>query len=1199
MPALLPLAAVSRDLFEGTSERRRSSGLDSQAGGREERRRSSGLEAGAGGQGGQRLSDTRLSDTSAGGSGGAFLDQYTLGQMLGQGAFGIVYVCTAVSSREEFAVKMVDRVETPAENIQREVDLQRKMDHPNIAKVLDVFFEKCFVCMVMEMFRGGDLIEGIEHLLDQTGHLDCTQVVHVSRQMVAAVHYMHGKLTMHRDVKADNYLLDRANLADRDCRAVLCDFGTATCLSHAGERLTAPIGTKTHWAPEVFGGDYSQKADVWSLGVVMYGLYEGMLPFNASGNCRTTEVRTSPNAPQPCADFVAALLRREETERPSAELALAHPWLERQADAPEMRLSRASTSDLSADAMSVDVMSADDQTLSPGLRAGRRLRATRVNVMVKERRRQLVQRMEQAQQQQVGRSEQGDCKGVPVFLEQSFCVTDDVTGVRRSYKWSLMSQTQDEDEETMAMVRDLDDSGVGARRSSRRTLSADQGSEDATFHVVCKMLSDYGVDTSGFGRGTARTLREFAAEVHSGQSRLMLDAASHKKLVRVVDVVLLRIWCPQQDKEEPLLLIESSQTYSDGRRRDGLTRLPGGKKRPHQNTRKSSQHLVKTLDMEDCKIRFNFENIEVREVEEDSPTYPGVRTVYRKEIIDGLVNTTNKAVLERIGALELAGERAVTDARGQTRGLMWLTEAECESRSVDTAGVFYPSSNGFSANGFSPRYSPSRGGFSALVQAPLGPDNAALETYLQMGSELSELSSVPWQRGVSKSFNHRWSEPDVCAQIAEGGGESILNEHLLSMSVDVSKFGANKAKTVKQLAQELYKGESALVHQEDGNLLRIVDMVILKLEMSGTGEVLFEVSQASPDGTMEVSHSRFPGDKCRPDENQFIAARRILKRRLDMDENWVSLSADVRVVEMQADSPSYPGLQTLYRKRLICGEVYSPAKAQSPRPSISAVTMASDAEPRVAARWSKEALSSPRPAAHSEEEGGTSPPMSPPTTRIGNRTPTTPATRLNRLGSSPSTARVGATTPATPVTPAVTPATGLASSRRVLLLGQPSSASSQRPGWRSHPELRWRPARDGRRRARGRARGGPGGRSLAAEPGRRPAGGCRRRALRGRGRELRGGQSPRAGGRRAPARDEEPRGRSPAVRPSWRPARDCRRRIPGWVACECCEGGPHRPAVRAVLRRRRHRPRPGLRTGAGEAARIVGLGWRVPRVPRG
>mmetsp|Transcript_52893 Transcript_52893/g.142589 ORF Transcript_52893/g.142589 Transcript_52893/m.142589 type:complete len:252 (+) Transcript_52893:1301-2056(+) len=158
---------------------------------------------------------------------------------------------------------------------------------------------------------------------------------------------------------------------------------------------------------------------------------------------------------------------------------------------------------------------------------------------------------------------------------------------------------------------------------------------------------------------------------------------------------------------------------------------------------------------------------------------------------------------------------------------------------------------------------------------------------------------------------------------------------------------------------------------------------------------------------------------------------------------------------------------------------------------------------------------------------------------------------------------------------------------------------STEPGWRSHPELRWRPARDGRRRARGRARGGPGGRSLAAEPGRRPAGGCRRRALRGRGRELRGGQSPRAGGRRAPARDEEPRGRSPAVRPSWRPARDCRRRIPGWVACECCEGGPHRPAVRAVLRRRRHRPRPGLRTGAGEAARIVGLGWRVPRVPRG
>lgn len=74
------------------------------------------------------------------GSPEAFLDYYSLGAVIGQGAFGAVYFCTMTDSFEKFAVKLVDRIETPMENIQREVEIQKNMDHPNIARVHDVFF---------------------------------------------------------------------------------------------------------------------------------------------------------------------------------------------------------------------------------------------------------------------------------------------------------------------------------------------------------------------------------------------------------------------------------------------------------------------------------------------------------------------------------------------------------------------------------------------------------------------------------------------------------------------------------------------------------------------------------------------------------------------------------------------------------------------------------------------------------------------------------------------------------------------------------------------------------------------------------------------------------------------------------------------------------------------------------------------------
>merc|ERR1719428_2052580 len=99
----------------------------------------------------------------------------------------------------------------------------------------------------------------------------------------------------------------------------------------------------------------------------------------------------------------------------------------------------------------------------------------------------------------------------------------------------------------------------------------------------------------------------------------MLDAAAHKRLVRVVDVVLLRL------KVGDSFWIEVSEVYADGRSRSGLNRLPGTKKEPHENTKKTAERIMKDMigiDASDAKI--DYQARENFEEEEESISYPGV-----------------------------------------------------------------------------------------------------------------------------------------------------------------------------------------------------------------------------------------------------------------------------------------------------------------------------------------------------------------------------------------------------------------------------------------------------------------------------------------------------------------------------------------------------------------------------------------------
>merc|ERR1712070_663834 len=126
--------------------------------------------------------------------------------------------------------------------------------------------------------------------------------------------------------------------------------------------------------------------------------------------------------------------------------------------------------------------------------------------------------------------------------------------------------------------------------------------------------------------------------------------------------------------------------------------------------------------------------------------------------------------------------------------------------------------------------------------------------------------------------------------------------------------------TLKEFSMELMKGESSLM-QDKGSVIRIVDIVLVKVVNASTRSVLVQTDLTYPDGH-KVVHNRLPGTKRRPDENQYLTAWRVLRRQLKMHENYVNLdNSNVQIVEEEQDSHSYPGLRTVYRKRIITAEL--------------------------------------------------------------------------------------------------------------------------------------------------------------------------------------------------------------------------------------------------------------------------------------
>lgn len=736
------------------------------------------------------------------------LDKYKLGKVLGQGAFGVVYSCSLKNGKDGrvFAVKMIDKVESPVPDIQREVDMLRRLAHPTVVTLHDVFFESVFVYMVLDLLSGGDMIEGMQLHWQSKGQIPILAVQTILKQMVESIAWLHSNNCAHRDVKGDNYLMDRKDLAAEGLRILLSDFGTVTEMPADGGLLGQPCGTKVYWSPEFYKQVYGMKVDVWACGVILFGLLTGRFPFNCQEEVETKAVKLPKQRTTPEGEaLVKGLLEKQAAARFDAKVALKHPWI-------------STIPTVAAEAATLESMDFQPE-----------LQETRANGGIAERRRELVERLERANAAKDG-NYYTDVRTGP------FQVKNDYEERTATFEWWP--------KEKVESTPSLQVQGMRGETEEDIRLSIERNTPG-----INRMLQAH-LDVSRFGQGLAESLPALVQECQAGAAQLMLDAREHKKVVRVVDLVLLKIVLVDKRTNLVKYLVQMSEEYKDGRHLRGMQQIPGTKKLPYENAMQTAQRVLQdrlSMTPEEGYI-IQLEPIvkDSVEDEEQSVHFPGLTTVYRKEIIEGRFISGPSAPWTR------ASRHGVfsTMDQGTTYGWAWLPAAACLAKRVRLD------------------YGKEPQAISPLVQAPVG------------------------------------FSPETLA------------EYLTSCGVDVNKFGKAGTKSLREFSEELTKGEATLTRVgNDNTVIRVVDVVVVKL-VNADARILVEVSEELR-GVTKPLH-RLPAVKRRPEENQFFAACRVLRKVLRIDPNTATMDhVNVGITEEKKDSPSYPGMSSIYRKRIV------------------------------------------------------------------------------------------------------------------------------------------------------------------------------------------------------------------------------------------------------------------------------------------
>uniref|UniRef100_A0A0D3DHX9 non-specific serine/threonine protein kinase n=2 Tax=Brassica oleracea var. oleracea TaxID=109376 RepID=A0A0D3DHX9_BRAOL len=274
-----------------------------------------------------------------------FDNRYIIGKLLGHGQFGFTYAATDNNNGDRVAVKRIDKAKMTQpieiEDVKREVKiLQALGGHENVVGFHNVFEDKSYVYIVMELCEGGELLDRILSKKDSRyTEKDAAVVV---RQMLKVAAECHLRGLVHRDMKPENFLFKST---EEDSSLKATDFGLSDFIK-PGMKFKDIVGSAYYVAPEVLKRRSGPESDVWSIGVITYILLCGRRPFwDKTQNGIFNEVMRKepdfktnpwPTISDGAKDFVKKLLVKEPRARLTAAQALSHSWVREGGEASEI-----------------------------------------------------------------------------------------------------------------------------------------------------------------------------------------------------------------------------------------------------------------------------------------------------------------------------------------------------------------------------------------------------------------------------------------------------------------------------------------------------------------------------------------------------------------------------------------------------------------------------------------------------------------------------------------------------------------------------------------------------------------------------------------------------------------------------------------------------------------------------------------------
>ena len=265
--------------------------------------------------------------------------KYKILSKLGDGSYGVVYLAVNIITKQNMAMKKIKKVkenEIDDMEIKNEINILKKLDHPNIVKIIEFYSAPKAYYIITDFCSCGELYNQIKNQYSEN------QLAVLFYQVLSGLYYLHSNNIVHRDLKLENILISEIEkdkvTNEKYFWVKIIDFGTAK-IFEKNKSEKAVVGSSYYIAPEVLHKHYNEKCDTWSVGVILYMLIVGRAPFDGKTDEEIIENiekgqfnskhKKLLNSSEEVQDLVKKLLEVNVKKRLSSSEALKHPWFKK------------------------------------------------------------------------------------------------------------------------------------------------------------------------------------------------------------------------------------------------------------------------------------------------------------------------------------------------------------------------------------------------------------------------------------------------------------------------------------------------------------------------------------------------------------------------------------------------------------------------------------------------------------------------------------------------------------------------------------------------------------------------------------------------------------------------------------------------------------------------------------------------------